>query len=73
MDNAKPSRGARTMVKLGRAACALGVLALLAAWIAQLVPNASSALVQHLFYDSIVLTLVGIAFFLDAAWHDRGI
>ena len=75
MDN-QPARTsqARLMVILGRGAIMLSLLALLGAWTTQLTGTALFGLRQeHIFNDAIVLALLGLAFFVDAFWHARGI
>ena len=63
---------ARPAVYLGRGFIALGILALLGAWITQLTERPLHGMSQeHLFNDAIALPLLGIAFFVDAFWHAR--
>lgn len=55
---------------LGRLAILLSLVALIAAWVAQLTNGELIGLSQqHLFNDAIVLALLGIAFLLDAVIH----
>jgi hypothetical protein len=61
-------------VYLGRVFLALAFFALLGAWLTQLTGRPLFGLTQqHLFYDAIVLALLGIGLFIDANWHARNV
>ena len=62
--------GFKFFTGLGRFAIFLSLAALIAAWISQLTNGELIGLSQeHLFNDSIVLALLGIAFLFDAVIH----
>lgn len=66
--------GGRITVYIGRILLFLALLALLAAWITQLIGGPLLGFSQqHLFSDATVLALLGIGMFLDAFWHARNI
>lgn len=74
MDGQIVTRGARIMVALGRASVFLGLVALVGAWLTAVTGGTFLGLTQqHLFNDAVVLSLIGIAFFVDAYWHARNI
>ena len=63
---------ARLAVYIGRIFFTLALLALIGAWITQLNNDRVFGMTQqHLFYDAMVLALLGIGSFLDAFWHAR--
>lgn len=66
-------RGPKIAATIGRIAIMLGVLALVGAWITQLAEAGLHLSQQHLFFDAIALTLLGIAWLVDAQLHARGI
>lgn len=68
------ARGFRVMVAMGRVAIFLAILALLSAWVTEFTGGTLLGWSQqHLFSDATVLTLLGIAFFLDGFLHRQGI
>ena len=61
-------------VYLGRIFFALAFLAFLGAWLTQFSGGTLFGFSQqHLFFDAIILSLLGIGMFLDALWHSRNI
>ncbi|MBY0512217.1 MAG: hypothetical protein K2P94_18945 [Rhodospirillaceae bacterium] len=74
MDKLLGTRGARVMVALGRVSVFLALIALVSAWVTEFTGGTFVGLSQqHLFNDAIALSLVGVAFFLDAYWHAKSI
>lgn len=68
------STAAPLVVYIARILIGLAILALLGAWMTQLTGSPLLGMDQHhLFSDAIVLSVLGIAFFLDALWHSRRI
>lgn len=60
----------KTALYIGRIFLTLALLSLLGAWLNQL--NGFSPLgmtAEHLFFDSIALSLLGIGMLIDAAFH----
>ena len=67
-------RAARVAVSIGRVFIFLGLISLLGAWISQLTGGSLFGLgQQHFFFDSIALSLLGIAFLIDGVPHSRGL
>lgn len=65
---------ARLHVYIGRFLLTLAFLALLGAWATQLLGEPVLGMSQqHLFSDATVLSLLGIASFLDALYHAKGL
>lgn len=61
-----------TTVYVARVLVTLALIALVGAWITQLTGRTLLGMSQqHLFSDAIALSLLGIAGFLDAFWHQR--
>ncbi|MEK6805776.1 MAG: hypothetical protein AABY95_03910 [Pseudomonadota bacterium] len=61
-------------VYLGRILLTLAFFSMLGAWLAQLTGGSLLGLTsQHLFNDSIAMSLLGIGAFVDAFWHSRNI
>lgn len=59
-----------TALTLGRTALAVAFLALIGAWLNQLVDFAPFGMTQqHMFNDSIALSLIGIGMLIDAMFH----
>lgn len=59
-------------IKLARVFAGLALLALIGAWVSQLNDGMLLGMTQqHLFYDSIALSLLGVTSFLDGLWHAR--
>lgn len=70
--NQKNQRKAKAPVMIGRVFIMLSFLALVGAWITQVTGGTLLGLSQqHLFNDAIVLSLLGIALFIDAYWHAK--
>jgi len=68
------TKGVRFFVNLGRILLFLAVLALLGAWLTQLMgPTLLGMAQQHLFNDAMALALLGIGMFLDAFWHGHNV
>jgi len=66
-------RGAAKMVLLGRAFLLFSFIALVGAWVSEFTGGAFGGFSQqHLFFDSITLSLLGIGAMVDAFWHARG-
>ena len=67
-------RSAKIAVYIGRAFIALAFFALLGTWITQVSGGALLGMSQqHLFNDSIALSLLGIGFFIDSVPHFKGV
>lgn len=65
---------ARFFANAGRLALTLGLLALVGAWITQLTGTPLIGMSQqHLFQDSIALSLLGIGAMLDSVLHAKGV
>jgi len=59
-----------TALTLGRIALAVAFLSLVGAWLNQLFDFSPFGMTQqHMFYDSIALSLLGIGLLIDAAFH----
>ncbi len=59
-----------TALLLGRIAITIAFLSLIGAWLNQLTGFAPLGMTQqHMFNDSIALSLIGIALLIDAAFH----
>lgn len=70
----RAEKGGRLMINIGRAAIFLSLLALIAAWISQVIGAPFLGLSQaHLFGDAAVLSLLGIAFLIDGLIHRQGL
>ena len=65
---------ARLFVSAGRVSLSLAVVTLLLAWFTELTGGSIAGLSQqHLFNDTIVFGVLGIAGLLDALLHSKGI
>jgi hypothetical protein len=63
---------ARFFAMGGRALVLLGILALVGAWITEIIDRPLLGMSQeHLFFDAIALTVLGIAFMADSMLHAR--
>lgn len=70
--NQKNKRTARGAVMTGRTFVLLAFLALIGAWVTQATGTTFLGLSQeHLFYDSIALSLISVVLFLDAFAHEK--
>ena len=66
--------GGRITVYIGRILLFVALLALLGAWLTQLIGGPLFGMSQqHLFSDATVLALLRIGMFLDAFWHARNV